>query len=183
MAFWEKEIAGITMNQFATNIIFAAILVIVGVIIGNVLGFILKKALEKARIEKTKFGFFLLFVVVIKWAIYIMFLNFALDQLKIPEFTGWLTNILIVIPAMVGALLLIVVGFAIASYLSDMIEESRIEGWKILSRIFFFFVLYVFIVFAFKTALISIEKSTVDILLIILSTIIAAGVTYWQSKQ
>ena len=175
---------GITdFDSFLVNIFFAAILFLVGIILGKLVGFLLKKALEKARIEKTKHGFFELFVVVIKWSIYIIFITLALEQLGIPEFTSWLTSILVVIPALVGALILIGVGFAIASYLKEVIEDSKIEGWKTLSIIFYFFILYVFMVFAFKTAFISFDKNTVNILVIILSTITAAAVAYWYIKQ
>ncbi|MEK6820764.1 MAG: hypothetical protein AABX71_03570, partial [Nanoarchaeota archaeon] len=171
-------------NQFIINIIVAAALIVIGIILGKTVKFLLKKSFDKARIEKVvKYGFIELFLAVIKWAIYIIFINLALIKLNIPQFTSWLTNILVVIPALVGALILIAAGFAIATYLKDLIEESRVEGWKILSRLFFFFVLYVFMVFAFKTALISIDKDTVNLLVVILSTISAAAIAWWYSKQ
>jgi len=184
MVFWEKEIAGMTIGQMTRNSIFALALIVLGIVIGKLAEYILKRLIKDARLEKTKgYSFFQLVVTIIKWAIYIIFVNLALNQLGIPQFTDWLINILIVIPALVGALLLIVVGFAIASYLRDLIEESRIEGWNVLSSIFYYFVIYIFLAFAFKTALISLDKTIVNWLLIILTGIVAAGVVFWQVRQ
>lgn len=183
MAFWEREVVGMTFSQLAMNMITATILVLIGIVLGKFVNWIILKYMQKAKIEKTRgFNFLGLFVTIIKWAIYIIFVNLALERLGVPEFTSWLTNVLVVIPALVGGLLLIVVGFAIASYLKDTIAESKIEGWKMLSKIFFFFINYVFLVFAFKTVLISFDKSTVNWLLIILSAIVGIGVVYWQVR-
>ncbi|MBM3234203.1 hypothetical protein FJZ19_03845 [Candidatus Pacearchaeota archaeon] len=184
MVFWEREVAGMSVSQITRNAIFALALIVLGIIIGKLTEYILKKLIKEARLEKTRgYSFFQLVVSVIKWAIYIIFVNLALNQLGIPQFTNWLINILIVIPALVGALLLIVVGFAIASYLKELIEESRIAGWGVLSTIFYYFIIYVFLAFAFKTALISLDKTIVNWLLIILTGIVAAGVVFWQVKN
>ena len=184
-AFWSRQIFGMTMDKFVINIVLAAALVVIGVGLGKLVKFLLKKAMEKAKIEKAvKYGFVELLLVVIKWAIYIIFINLALIQLGIPELTEWLTGILVLFPALVGALLLIAIGFAIATYLKEVIEDSRIEGWKVLNKIVYFFVIYVFLVFAFRTALIfPLGKDTVNLLLVILSGILAAGIAYWYSKQ
>ena len=178
------QIGDLMASPILLNIITAVILIVVGIIVGNIVGYALRKAVDKARIEKAKgYSFFRLFITIIKWSIYILFLNLALNQLEVPQFTNWLTDVLVIIPALVGALLLIIVGFVIAIYLKDSIEDSKVEGWQMLSNIFFYFVLYVFMVFAFKTALISLDKNTVNLLVIILTTIMAAGIAYWKIKR
>ena len=182
--FWEKEVLELSMQQFGINLIYAAVLIILGILLGRLIHFVFKRAVEKGRMQKTLQNSFIhLFLTVIKWSVYLLFVNLAIVALGIPQFTKWLSDILVVIPALVGALLLIGGGFAIATYLKDLVEESRIEGWKILSKILFFFVLYVFLVFAFKTALISFERTTVDYLLIIFSAIAAASLGYWYARQ
>jgi MFS family permease len=172
------------INLFTINLILAVILLGVGIFLGKFVKFLLRKIIEKAEVEKTtRKSFIDLLLTVAKWSIYIMFVALALDQLGIPQLTSWLTSILVVIPALVGALLLIAVGFAIAAYLRDIIEESGILGWKILSMIFFYFILYVFLVFAIKTALISQDRDTVNIIVIVLTTIVAAAIAYWHVKK
>jgi len=167
------------VNLFIVNLIAAVALLAVGIVLGKVAGFILKRVLEKAEAEKTaKKSFVNLLLTVIKWSIYILFAIIALDQLAIPQLTSWLTSVLIIIPALVGALLLIGVGFAIAVYLKDIVEESKVLNWQILSNILFYFVLYVFLVFALKTALISQDKQTVNIIIIIFTGLVSAATAY-----
>jgi hypothetical protein len=171
------------INLFIINLILATVLLGIGILLGKFVKFVFRKGIEKAGIETTtKKSMIELFLTVIKWSIYILFVSLALDQLGIPQLTSWLTSVLVVIPALVGALLLIAVGFAIAIYLKSIIEESEIEGWQILSEIFFYFILYVFMIFAIKTALISQDKSTVNMVVIILTAIVAAALAYSHIK-
>lgn len=165
------------------NIILAVALIFIGFFLGKIVYSIIKKSLEKLTFQKKATSSFIeLFLTVVKWAIYIFFLNLALEQLGIPELTGWLTNILIVIPALVAGLVLIAAGFAIAAYLKDIIENSSLIYGKILSTILFYFVLYVFSVFALKTALISLDSMIVNIILIILTGVVSAGIAYWHIR-
>jgi hypothetical protein len=183
MSMWQEVILGMTLRQFIINIIYATILIIVGIVVGQIIKYILRRIVDRAEFKNTQRSFAFLFISIVKWGIYILFLNFALIQLDIPQFTDWLTNILVVIPALVGALLLIGVGFSIASYLKEVIEDSRISGWKALSQILFIFINYIFIAFAFKTALISLDQMIVNVLLLILTAAVAAGVAFWYAKK
>lgn len=183
MGVWQEEVLGMTFGQLITNLIIATILIIAGIIIGQIVKYIFKRIVNKADFKVSHKSFVSLFLAVVKWSIYILFLNFALIQLNIPQFTDWLTNILVVIPAITGALVLIGIGFAIASYLKEIIEESRIDGWKILSQILFLFVNYIFMAFAFKTALISLDKTIVNVLLLIITAAVSIGIAFWYAKS
>ncbi len=177
----------LTAGEFFANLLIAVIIFIVGVFLGKIVKFLLRKGLEKLKVSKiVKPSFLDLFLVIVKWSVYILFINFALIQLSIPEFTWWLTTILGVIPALTGALIIISAGFAIATYLRNIISESKIEGWQILSQIFFFFIVYIFMIFAFRTALISLSDSfLVNILLAIFTTLggIAMIAYYFKEKK
>lgn len=164
------------------NIIYAVVLVVIGIILGNVIKRIMNRF--KEEMEKTlKHSFFVLLLSVIQWSIYILFVNFALQILRIPILTSWLTSILIVIPALVGSLLLIFSGFAIASYLKDLIDESKILNYQLLENITFYFIIYVFLVFALKTALISIDTKTVNMLVIVFTAVISIAVAFVVSYK
>lgn len=172
------------INEFIINLILAVLLLIVGFLLGKFIRFVLKRGLEKANIERTiRESFIELFITVIQWSIYILFIYFALKVLNIPQLTAWLTPILVVIPALVGALLLIGVGFAIAVYLRVVIEDSEILGWKVLSQVFFYFVLYVFIIFALKTVFVSQDVIFVNNIILILTAAVAVGLTYFYVKS
>jgi len=184
-----KKVSSIqlTAGEFFANLLIAIAIVIAGIFLGKIVKFLLRKGLEKLKASKiVKPSFLDLFLVIAKWSVYILFINFALIQLGIPEFTGWLTTILGVIPALTGALIIISAGFAIATYLRNIISESKIEGWQILSQIFFFFIVYIFMIFAFRTALISLsDRFLVSILLAIFTTLggIALLIYYFKVKK
>ena len=172
------------INSFIINLIFAIIIFVIGIFLAKIINFLIKRAIKRADIERvTTTSFIRLFLSLVNWSIYLLFLSFALDQLGIPELTRWLTSILVVIPALVGASIMIVIGFAIAVYIRDVITESEIVGWKVLSMIFFYFILFVFMIFALKTALISFDRDIVNKILLIFTTIITLGITYWTVRK
>jgi len=184
LSIFEGKIGAIDLNVFLVNLILAVVIFLVGFGLGWIVKVILKKLIENSEIEKTTSKSFInLFLTIIKWSIYLLFVSLALKQLGIPELTSWLTSILVVIPAFVGALILIAVGFAIAVYLKDLVEESKILGWQVLSMILFYFVLYVALVFALRTALLSQDKTTVNIIMIIFTAAAAFGVAFWHLKN
>lgn len=171
-------------NSFIVNLIFAVLIFVAGIFLAKLVNFLVRRTIKRASMERvTTASFIRLFLSVVEWSIYLLFLSFALQQLGIPELTSWLTSILVVIPALVGASILIAVGFAVAIYTRDVIAESRIVEWKLLSSIFFYFILFVFMIFALKTALISIDRDIVDKIILILTPIIAIGVAYWMVKK
>lgn len=186
---FSARISGIQISsgEFLLNSLIAIVLILVGIVIGKLVKFGLRKILEKTNINKiAKPSFVNLFLVVVKWSIYILFIDIALIQLKIPAFTGWLTTILGVIPTLTGALIIISAGFAIATYLKQVIVESKVQGWQILSQIFFFFIIYVFIIFALKTALISLQDKILSDILIVSFTVlsgIALLIHYFKIKK
>jgi len=179
-----RDLIFINWNEFLINLIFAAILIFVGIFLGQIAKWILRKIAKKSKLDRSRgYNFFKLFITVVTWSIYLLFLNLGLVQLDIPLITDWLSSIILIIPALTGALILIVVGFVIATYLRDLIEESKISNWKILSQIFWYFVLYIFTLFAFKTALISLDKQLVNMLLIVMSVVVGASVVLHNFKR
>lgn len=164
----------ITSGEFVLNLLIAIILVIVGLFLGKLVKFGLRKFVEKLKVEKLiNPSFINLFLVVIKWSIYVLFIDLALIQLRMPVLVGWLISILAVIPSLTGALIIISVGFGIATFLRKIIEDSKVREWKKLSEIFFYFVIYIFIIFALKTALISVKDSFLVNMLVIIFTVLA----------
>jgi len=176
----------ITSEEFIVNLLIAVVLIVVGIFLGKLVKFILRKGLEKIDITIVKPSFIKLFLVVVKWSIYILFIDIALMQLGVPAFTNWLTTILGVIPALTGALIILSVGFAIAIYLKKTIVESKVEGWQNLSQIFFYFIIYIFMIFAFKTALLSLQDKFLTNALAITFTVLggfALLIYYFKLKK
>lgn len=137
------------------NLVIALILLVLGIFIGKSIKYLLRKLIEKLKITKIiNKPVIDMILIIIKWSIYILFINFALTQLAIPLFTGWLTTILSIIPTITGSLIVIVVGFSLSVVVRRTILESNFKDNVLLSEILFYFINYIFIVFALKMALI-----------------------------
>src|SRR3989344_719114 len=179
-----EEFAKININTFLINLIFAIILLVIGIVFGKVVRYILKKLIDKIGTERiSRKSFIDLLFTVIAWSIYLLFISLALKQLKIPALTTWLTSILLFIPALVSSLILISIGFALAVYLRDLIEESEILGWKVLSNLLFYFVLYIFVVYSLKISLISLEPLISNIIILLFTLIGGSAVAYAIIKK
>jgi hypothetical protein len=174
----------ITENMLFFNILISILILIFGILLAHILISILRKFIKRNGVDKLVHRSAVhLFATVLRWSIYILFLNLALMKLNIAELNEWIIPILSMIPALVGALILIVLGFLMALYLRDIIEDSKIEDSKILSKIVFYFIIYVFVIFAFKTAMVNQDKTTMNIIIIILTTISASGITYHYARK
>lgn len=172
------------IDQIIVNSILAIILLGVGILLGKFLEKILKRAVERTSIEREiKPSFVNLFISVIKWSIYVLFINLALTQFHIPALTDWLVSALVIIPALTGAIVLIWVGFSIASYLERAIEDSRIHGWEVLSKVFFYFVLYLFLFFAIKMAFVGQDRDFVNTILLIFTVVVGVAVAWWNVRK
>ncbi len=175
---------GQNLNQFIFNLLLAILLIIVGIFLGKLVKYLIRRFFEKIKADKAvKWSILELILTIIKWSIYLLFIYLALGTLNVPTLTGWLEKALLPIPALVGALILVVVGFIIASYLKEVIEETEVEGKDALAKAVFYFVWYVFLVYAVKTALISQEVNIVNTLIMVLTVIIAIAISYTEAKK
>jgi len=178
------SLSGMNPSDVLVNGILAILILIVGIFVGKIFFIGLKKTLKKLEIEKSiRPSFVNLFEIVVKWSIYLVFISLALNRLGIVALTKIFANMLIAIPSFIGALILLGIGFAIAIYLKDVIEESEVTGWKMFSNIIFCFVLYVFGIYSLKAALLFLAESTTNFIIIIftiayaLAAIISIGGT------
>lgn len=176
----------VSPTKFLVNLLIAIILITVGIVIGKITKFSIRKGLERIKIDHlVDQSFVNLSLVIIKWSIYVLFINLALIQLGIPQVTNPITTILGVLPALTGALIIISAGFAIGSYIKKIIIESKIKEGKLLSQILFYFISYIFMIFAFKTALITLkDQFIVNLLLLIFISLggIALLIYYFKKK-
>jgi len=175
---------GIDFNYWAIKFLIA-----LGMI---VFGFFLGKMFEKGAIKlvhkiglgkKIRESFLMLSIMIITWCIYLIFINLAFSQLNIRVINEIITNFLMAIPAFVGALFLIFVGFAIAVYLRDVIRDSGIEEAKILANLIFYFIIYVFLLYAFRIGLFSFETQIKNYITLLLTFIVGSAVAFVIVKK
>lgn len=176
--------SSLNLNQFLFEILISIGIILVGVVLGKLISFGLKRLFKTLELKKHLSGSFIdLFLVVIRWSIYILFINLGLSYLAIPALTNLFSRILITIPAFTGALILLTIGFSLAIYLRGVIEDSEVTGWDLISRVFFYFVLYIFGVYSIKTALISFTETTTNFIILIFTAVIASASAYVMVKK
>ena len=174
----------ILLSQLAFNGFFALGIILIGILLGKIIDSAFRKLIEKIEIDKHVRGSFIeLFLFVIRWTIYISFINLGLDQLGLEVVSNFLPSILITIPTFTGALLLLVIGIGLAHYLRKIIKKSEIEGWEFMSQVVFYFVVFMFGIYSFRIALIPVDASTRSLVLIYAAAIALAGVVYYQVQK
>jgi hypothetical protein len=172
------------LDSLFLKALISILIVIIGIIFGKIIGYLLKKISKSLELNKHIRGSFIdLIILVIKWSTYLIFINLALKYLEIPRFTEFFETVLITIPAFVGALIILAIGFALAIYLREVIEDAEVTGWDLISLVIFYFVLYVFGVYALKTALIIFDETTTNFIILILTAIISTGTVYTLIKK
>ena len=112
---------GISTLSFLPNLVSAIILLIIGLVVGKVVGRVVKEVLDKVKIDyyvsethKPVVHLSSLFSVVSRWWIYLAFVAAALSNevLGITQLAIWVAQINTFIPKIIGASLIMVVGYA-----------------------------------------------------------------------
>jgi hypothetical protein len=160
----------LNLSNILMNGLIAALIIVVGAILGKLVSKGLRSLCLKLDLKKQiKGGILDLIIILIKWSIYLVFLHIALTQLGIPIITQIFGNVLITIPAFIASLIIIFLGFAISTYVRSVIKELDIAGKDSLSKISFYFVLYIFGIYALKVALIPLGSLLSDYVIVALS--------------
>jgi len=170
-------IADMNYSTLTINMFFSLAILLAGIFIGKGISYLLKKFSEKLDLnKKMRPSFIELIITLIRWSIYIIFFNSALNQLPKLEVIRIITKSLIVIPSFVGSIIIIFLSFIIASYLKTTVEEAHAE-WKFLAMYLFYFVILIMGIFAFRVALFNINIDTLNYLTVIMSTLFVTSIT------
>jgi len=172
------------LNELLINSVLAILILIAGILIGKLVSYILAKIFKQLEVKKHIRGSFLdLIAAVVRWAIYLIFLHFALEQLGMPVVSNLFGNVLITIPAFIASLVILTLGFAIALYLRNVIEDAEIKGWDLISKAFFYFVLYVFGAYVLRIALIPLGPELANWIIVALTLAIPITFAILISKR
>ena len=174
----------VTLNEFILRVLFAILIIIGGIVLGKVIDILLRSLSETTGIKKHVRGSFIdLTLLIIRWSVYLIFLNMAIAELEISTLTLFFSKILLTIPAFTAGLLILILGFALAFYLRRIIKTSETKWWELVSQLVFFFVLLMFVIYSMKTALILLDEVMVNVLIGIIVTIGSAGAVYFFVKK
>lgn len=187
MAFYDslqEAFSQITVNQLALRGFFAFAIILLGVVVGKLIDLVFRKIIQKVEVNKhIRNSFIELFLLVIRWTIYITFINFGLNQLEIPVISDFFSSILITIPAFTGALLLLVIGVGLAYYLRKITQSAEAKGGDLIADLLFYFVIFIFGTYALWLALIPMDPVTTNAIIVSVIALSAAGVIYYQTKK
>ncbi len=168
---WESTV------NFMPNLVGALILLAIGWVVGTIVGRITREILRRLKVDeyitRSRRPFFRvsdIFKVIVEWSIYLAFIQAAVGVLGIGPLESFFEGILAFIPGLIKAIITIIVGYAIANYVSSKIKESKVSYSDLLGSTLFFLIVYVSVALALPS--IGIDPFIVNaILLVILGTV------------
>src|SRR3989338_6091170 len=111
---------------FLPNLVAAVILLVIGLVVGKIIGRVVKEVLERVRLDyyvsethKPAISLSSLFAVIARWWIYLAFIAAALSSevLGIASLSLWILSVQEFIPRIIGAAVIMVVGYVLAEYI------------------------------------------------------------------
>ena len=172
---------GASAVTFLPNIAIAIILLLIGWLVGWAVVRVLRKVLDWVKIDsyisgpggKPPFSLSKIIPVIASWGIYLVFIQAAVDALGIATLVGVVGAILGFLPGLIGAILVIVAGYAIGDYVRRQIEDSKIMYSSLIGKVVFFLVLYIGIATALP--LINIDATLINNILLVIIASAGAG--------
>ncbi len=169
--------------EFLPNLVSAVILLVIGLVVGKVVGRVVNEALDKMKLDyyvsetqKPVVHLSKLFSVVARWWIYLAFVAAALSRevLGITQLAIWVAEINAFIPRIIGASVILVVGYALGEYIKGHIKATKSLWGILVAKILFFFIIYVSIALALPV--LGISATLVNNILLVIIGSIGLGV-------
>jgi len=167
--------------NFIPNLVAGTILLVIGLVLGKVIGRVVYELLDRVRLDfyiteshKPVVSVEGLFAAITRWWIYLGFITAAVGVLQISELTQWSRTILGFIPNIIGAALVMVVGYVLAEYIRGHIGAPGKLYAILTGKVLFFFVLYVSIALALP--ILGISATLVNSVLLVIIGSVGLGV-------
>lgn len=143
--------------NYIPNVVSAIILLVIGLIVGRVVGRVVKEVLLRIKLDKYLMGDRKMPVsvtnilsVIIRWWIYLAFITAAVSKeiLGVETLANWMATINSFIPKVVGAALIIIVGYILGEYIKDQINKTKTIYANLVGKVMFFLIIYVTVAIA-----------------------------------
>lgn len=135
---------------YLPNLVGALILLVIGLVVGKVIGRVVKEVLDKVKVDyyihetkKPVISLSSLFSLITRWWIYLAFIVAAVAVLRIPELITWTAQVRDIIPGIIGASIIVVVGFVIAEYIRGQLRKLNKFYAEVVGKVLLFFIMYV----------------------------------------
>lgn len=171
---------GVSTVSFLPKIAIAVILLLIGWLIGWAVVKVTRKVLEWVKIDhyimhegKSHFRLSRILPVVFSWFIYLAFIQAAVEALGIISLVQVVGLILNFIPGLIGAILVIVAGYAIGEYVRRHVEDSGVHYSDLIAKGLFFLILYIAVATALP--LVYIDATLINNILLVIIGSVGAG--------
>lgn len=141
--------------NFLPNLAAAIILLVIGWVVGVIVGKATKEVMTRLKVDryiagggKPLFSLTDILSVIFRWAIYLVFIQAAVEALGITVLVTFLSSILGFIPKLIKAILIVLAGYAVAEYIRRQIETSRVTYSGLIGKLLFFLIVYIAIAMA-----------------------------------
>lgn len=168
------------------GIVAAIIILIIGYFVAMGLGHLVRIVLEKAGMnrymEKHKMASVVghirtsnVFGEIIKWYVFIIFIQAAVDLLNLGTLSNVLNNFVMWLPNVIVAAVVIIFGVGVAHYVSMKVEEhTEMKGTRFLSRLLKIAIIFMVIVVALSQ--VGVDVSILENTFLILVGALAVGI-------
>ncbi|MBU5678315.1 MAG: hypothetical protein QXJ96_02155 [Candidatus Aenigmatarchaeota archaeon] len=173
-----ERFAIMTIN-YLPNLVAAIVLLVIGLLVGKVVGIVVKEVLVRLKIDeylplrkKKVTSASEIFSIISRWWIYLAFISAALSEqvLGVPVIANWVASIMNFIPNIIGAAIIIIVGYLLGEFIGNELKKSETQYGSLVGKVIFFFIMYVAIAIALP--ILGISTTLVEnILLIIIGSI------------
>ncbi|MEM7816749.1 MAG: hypothetical protein QXZ20_02425 [Candidatus Aenigmatarchaeota archaeon] len=173
-----ERFAIMTIN-YLPNLVAAIVLLVIGLLVGKVVGIVVKEVLVRLKIDeylplkkKKVISASEIFSIISRWWIYLAFISAALSEqvLGVPVIANWVESIMNFIPNIIGAAIIIIVGYLLGEFIGNELKKSETQYGSLVGKVIFFFIMYVAIAIALP--ILGISTTLVEnILLIIIGSI------------
>lgn len=141
--------------QVTPMVIGAILLLLIGWILGRITRSIVREILKRFKADDyfklgKKLGVSETISVGVSWIIYLAFIGATVDFLKIPTLSMFFNNIIDFIAGLLGGMIILIIGYAIAGYIQKQVMTTKTVYSEILAQTIFFFALIITIEMALR---------------------------------
>jgi len=165
------------------SLIAAAVLLLIGWVIGKVLGRIVEEILKRSKIDEYVFrtkkpavSITKTTSVVVSWSIYLIFIQASVEILGIKVLVNAVGMLVDFLPKLIGAIYIILAGYAIGRYIKRKIEIESLEYSDLISKLAYGIVMYIAVTMALSLIGIDVFVLNTILLLFIGSLSVSLGV-------
>ncbi|MCK4968768.1 MAG: hypothetical protein KAS12_06965 [Candidatus Aenigmarchaeota archaeon] len=163
------------------GLVYALLWIVIGYIVGRILASIVRRVLKEAKVdnylkdsERMSFKLSSILATVVKWVVYLVFLQQAATLLGVAVISSVVNEIIAFVPGVVGAVIVLLASYAIAMYIKQDVIGDKDLYTSMMGKVVFFLVLYVGIATALP--LVSIDTMLINTILLVLIGSVGLGI-------